>query len=61
LELAEARPPVTADDGAEALARQRDDARNAKEWDRADALRAELEALGYVVEDTAKGTQIRRS
>ena len=61
LELAQARPPVSLDDEAEALARQRDDARNAKEWDRADRLRAELESMGYVVEDTAKGTQIRRS
>ena len=39
LELAEARPPVSLDDEAEALARQRDDARNAKDWDRADRLR----------------------
>ena len=61
LELAQARPSVSLDDEAEALARQRDDARNAKEWDRADRLRAELEAMGYVVEDTPKGTQIRRA
>jgi len=60
LELAAPRPQLTADDEAEGLARQRDDARAAKEWDRADALRAQLEALGYVVEDTAKGTQVRR-
>jgi len=59
LELAEARPAVSLDDDAEALARQRDDARNAKEWDRADRLRAQIEEMGYVVEDTAKGTQIR--
>ncbi|HEY5153146.1 MAG TPA: cysteine--tRNA ligase [Acidimicrobiales bacterium] len=61
LELAQVRAPVSLDADADALARQRDDARNAKEWDRADRLRAELEAMGYLVEDTAKGTQIRRA
>jgi cysteinyl-tRNA synthetase len=59
LELAQARPAVSLDDESAALARQRDDARAAKEWDRADRLRAELEAMGFVVEDTSKGTQIR--
>jgi cysteinyl-tRNA synthetase len=49
------------DSDALALARQRNDARTAKEWARADDLRAELEGLGYIVEDTARGTQIRRA
>ena len=48
-------------DEAADLCRQRDDARAAKEWGRADALRGELEAMGYVVEDTATGTQVRRA
>ncbi len=48
-------------DEAADLCRQRDDARAAKEWGRADALRGELEAMGYVVEDTAAGTQVRRA
>ncbi len=44
---------------ARALATQRDQARAAKEWGRADDLRQQLVALGYVVEDTPAGTQIR--
>ncbi len=44
---------------ARALAVERDHARAAKEWDRADQLRDQLVALGYVVEDTPAGTQIR--
>ena len=42
-----------------AIARQRDEARAAKDWARADALRDELVADGWVVEDTAAGTQVR--
>jgi cysteinyl-tRNA synthetase len=41
------------------LARQRDEARSAKEWARADALRDQLVADGWVVEDTPSGTQVR--
>jgi cysteinyl-tRNA synthetase len=46
-------------DDAAALARQRDEARTAKDWAGADALRDELRALGYDVEDTPGGTVIR--
>ncbi len=53
-------PGAGPDDEAQTLARQRDQARAAKEWARADELRAQLVALGYVVEDTPTGTQIRR-
>ena len=56
--------PVTQDDAIPAdiaaLATERDQARVAKDWARADAIRAELEEAGYVVEDTAAGTQVRR-
>ena len=48
------------DDDALALAAQRDEARAAKDWARADALRDELVAMGYEVADTATGTQLRR-
>ena len=41
------------------VARQRDDARAAKDWARADALRDQLVADGWVVEDTPAGTQVR--
>jgi cysteinyl-tRNA synthetase len=42
-----------------ARARHRDDARAAKDWSTADAIRDEIEAAGWVVEDTADGTQVR--
>jgi cysteinyl-tRNA synthetase len=42
------------------LVRARDEARAARDWPRADALRDELEAAGWVVEDSAGGTRIRR-
>ena len=49
------------DEESEALARARDDARAAKDWAAADALRTELESRGWVVEDSAEGTRIRRA
>ncbi len=55
------RDPSGVSPEAGALATQRDQARAAKEWARADELRDQLVALGYVVEDTPAGTQIRRS
>jgi cysteinyl-tRNA synthetase len=45
---------------ASAKAAERDAARARKDWSRADALRAELVADGWVVEDTAGGTKLRR-
>jgi cysteinyl-tRNA synthetase len=42
------------------LARQRDAAREAKDWTRADSLRDQLIELGYEVADTPQGTEIRR-
>jgi cysteinyl-tRNA synthetase len=39
----------------DALVRERDAARKRRDWARADALRAELDALGVVVEDTPAG------
>ena len=43
------------------MARRRDDARAAKDFATADALRAELSDAGWLVEDTAAGTQVRRA
>jgi cysteinyl-tRNA synthetase len=40
-------------------ARARDEARAAKDWAAADAIRDELTAAGWLVEDTADGTQVR--
>jgi cysteinyl-tRNA synthetase len=42
-----------------AWARERDEARAAKDWPRADALRDRITAAGYVIEDTAVGTIVR--
>jgi cysteinyl-tRNA synthetase len=42
-----------------AKARARDEARAAKDWARADVLRAELQADGWIVEDGPDGTTIR--
>jgi len=41
------------------LARRRDEARAAKDWALADALRDELIEMGYEVEDTPTGTRLR--
>jgi cysteinyl-tRNA synthetase len=40
--------------------RQRDEARAAADWARADALRDELQAAGWLVEDGPTGTRVRR-
>jgi cysteinyl-tRNA synthetase len=48
------------DDEAARLVAERDDARAARDFGRADALRDELVALGWTVEDTPGGTAVRR-
>jgi cysteinyl-tRNA synthetase len=48
------------DEAAAQLVAARDEARRSKDFARADALRDELVALGWTVEDTATGTAIRR-
>ena len=48
-------------DDAQTLAKALDAARAAKDFAKADALRAELQSLGYVVETTKAGTALRRS
>lgn len=42
------------------IGRRRDRARAERDFATADALRTEIVALGYVVEDTSEGTRIRR-
>jgi cysteinyl-tRNA synthetase len=42
------------------LGRQRDAAREAKDWALADSLRDQLIELGYEVADTPRGTELRR-
>jgi cysteinyl-tRNA synthetase len=46
-------------DAAE-LVRLRDRARAERDWPTADAVRAQLEEAGWVVEDGPAGTRIRR-
>jgi cysteinyl-tRNA synthetase len=41
----------------EDLVEQRDQARHRREWGRADAIRAELAAMGARIEDTPAGTR----
>ena len=48
------------DEASAQLVAQRDEARQAKDYARADALRDELVALGWTVEDTPAGTAIHR-
>jgi cysteinyl-tRNA synthetase len=50
----------TVDPAALDLATRRDQARAAKDWAAADALRDELVAMGYEVADTPAGTELRR-
>ena len=49
------------DAGTAAVVARRDQARAAKDWAAADAARDELVAAGWVVEDTAEGTRVRRA
>jgi cysteinyl-tRNA synthetase len=58
LELSAATGDV--DDESAALVAQRDAARARKDWSEADRLRDALVALGWTVEDSATGTQIRK-
>jgi cysteinyl-tRNA synthetase len=44
----------------QALVRKRDESRVQKQWRRADELRDEIAALGYVLEDSKEGTRARR-
>ena len=43
-----------------ALAKQLDEARAAKDFATADAIRTQLQDAGYVVETTKEGTRVRR-
>jgi len=44
---------------AEKLIAKREEARKAKDWETADALRQKLKELGVVVEDTTQGVRWR--
>ncbi len=63
LGLADWQPPAAAAVPAEvaALVEQRQAARQEKRWQDADSLRAQIRALGYEIEDSASGAQVRPS
>ncbi len=44
-----------------ALAKERLQARNMKDWKKADALRQKIAALGYIIGDTKKGFEVRKN
>jgi cysteinyl-tRNA synthetase len=48
------------DDAVRALMAKRDAARGDRDWAKADAIRTELQDLGWVVEDGPDGTTVRR-
>ena len=60
LGLALVSSSAVVDEASRALVAQRDQARTAKNWAEADRLREELTGLGWTVEDSGAGTQIRR-
>jgi len=51
-------PPAAGTDDVEALRRERDEARAAKDWARADALRDRIRELGFDVVDESGGSRI---
>ena len=53
------KPEVEVSETVQSLVRQRDEARIQKQWRRADELRDEILALGYVLEDSKGGTKAR--
>jgi cysteinyl-tRNA synthetase len=55
-----AKTTVATDVDADQMAARIDQARAQKDYETADALRAELAARGYAVENTAAGTKVRR-
>jgi cysteinyl-tRNA synthetase len=61
LQLAEWRPPeLTVPDEIMVLVDQREQARAEKRWHDADALRQQIHAAGYEVEDTPQGSRVRQ-
>ncbi|HIC84162.1 MAG TPA: cysteine--tRNA ligase [Nitrososphaerales archaeon] len=52
---------IKLDEEIKQLIRERDEAREKKDWNKSDKIRDELLKRGYVVEDTEKGTRIKRN
>lgn len=58
LETVAPKKPRVISDEVLALVRERDEARAARNWKRADELRAQLTAMGFEVRDTPRGTEL---
>jgi len=58
LNTVEAKAPRVLSDEVHALVRQRDEARAARNWKLSDQLRDQLQALGFEVRDTSRGTEV---
>lgn len=54
-------PPDTPDPHLVSLAEEREAARKAKDWPRADSLRAQIQAAGWIVTDTPEGPRLSRA
>ena len=54
------RKTAQAPEEVQALVAERAAAKKAKDWARADALRARISALGWTVTDTAQGPQLSK-
>ena len=52
---------IKLDEEIKQLIRERDEAREKKDWNKSDKIRDKLLKRGYVVEDTEKGTRIKRN
>ncbi len=55
-----AEDDTTVDDRAEALLQERQEAREQRDFTRADVIRDELQQLGYAVEDSPQGSRLKR-
>jgi len=58
LDTVEAKKPRVISDEVQAIVRERDEARAARDWKRSDQLRNQLIALGFEVRDTPRGTEL---
>ncbi len=43
------------------LVEERENARKKKEWAISDALREKIKSLGYIVQDTKEGTNVKKA
>ena len=55
-----AEDEITVDRQVEHLLEERQQARQARDFARADALRAQIQELGYIIDDTPQGPRLKR-